>query len=90
MKRSRHSKAKTKNESGKNAFTIHISNPIPEAISHLSGWQSSSTRENKGTRTCEHVGWRVPWCSAHGKQFDVVYEDSKHTFPLPSSSILDS
>ena len=36
------------------------------------------------TRACtlaSTVGWRMPWCSAHGKQFDVVYEDLKHNVP---------
>lgn len=33
------------------------------------------------------VGWRVSWYSTHGKQFDIVYEHSRHTFPLPSSSV---
>lgn len=32
----------------------------------------------------------VNWYSTHRKQLNVVYENSKHTFPLPSNSILDT
>ena len=73
-----------KNKLGKNAFTIHISNPIPETIFHLIGsyQKLGKTRKRALANT---VGWRVSWYSTHGKQFDIVYEHSRHTSPCPAS-----
>ena len=90
MNRSQHSKAETTNKLGKNAFTIHASNSTPEAVSHLSIGSYQTLHKTRKRALAITVGWRVNWYSAHGKQLNIVYENSKHTFPLPSNSILDT